>query len=54
MLQASLQSSGFSHAYDSLRRDAYNRLPGSESQIDSSTSASLAALHANNNNQVGY
>merc|ERR1711892_1594062 len=45
---ASLQSSGFSHAYDSLRRDAYNRLP-SETQQHHQDLANLAIN--NNNNQ---
>merc|ERR1711892_141200 len=45
---ASLQSSGFSHAYDSLRRDAYNRLP-SETQQHHQELANLAIN--NNNNQ---
>ena len=39
-MQASLQSSGFSHAYDSLRRDAYSR----EQQQE-------ALMHINNNVQ---
>ena len=45
--QASLHSSGFSQAYDTLRRDAYTRLP-------LETQSQEAILQAANNNQVGH
>ena len=41
IFQASLHSSGFSQAYDNLRRDAYSR-----------QNMEQESIHHNNNNQV--
>ena len=51
-VQASLQSSGFSHAYDSLRRDYRGASEAHHGSGSDTSSTSLAVLHANNNNQV--